>query len=139
MNVSDLKYVREIEFSLRNFVWTIIGGLLLNVVFITTTFVVGFSGDKSLIEILMNVPYAMLIATIISGLVFPFVDLKEYVADRVMCRVLGWDYESDFISKFSPDQLERLRENYSKLTDERIPNCQIKERQENFVEEYCRE
>ena len=106
MNVSDLKYVREIEFSLRNFVWTIIGGLLLNVVFITTTFVVGFSGDKSLIEILMNVPYAMLIATIISGLVFPFVDLKEYVADRVMCRVLGWDYESDFISKFSPDQLQ---------------------------------
>lgn len=133
MTLNDLKYIRQVEFSVRNFTWTIIGGLLLNVIFITTTFVVGFSSDKDLIEILMSIPYALLIATAISCLVFPFVDLREYVSDRVMCRELSWDYESDFVNKFSPDQLEKLRENFLKLTDERISRSQIKERQESFI------
>ena len=135
MNLSDLKYIREIEFSLRNFTWTVIGGILLNVVFITTTFVVGFSNDKAVIEIIMTIPYALMIATLSGALVFPFLDLREYVSDRIMCRELSWDYDTDFVSKFSPDQLEKLRENYLKLTAERISRSQIKERQEIFIGE----
>ena len=58
----------------------------------------------------MTIPYALMIATLASILVFPFLDVREYISDRVMCKELGWDYEIDFVSKFSPDQLEKLRE-----------------------------
>ena len=124
------------EFTLR---WTIIGGLLLNVVFVTTTFVVGFSNDKALLEIIMTIPYALMIATLASIMVFPFLDLREYISDRVMCKELGWDYEIDFVSKFSPDQLEKLRENYLNLTEKSYSRSQIQERQESFIGQLTRE
>jgi hypothetical protein len=83
----------------------------------------------------MTIPYALTIATTASVLVFPFLDLKEYVSDRVMCRELGWEYENDFVNKFSPEQLEKLRENYLKLTEERYSLSQIQERQNSFINE----
>jgi hypothetical protein len=103
------------------------------VVFTTTAFVVGFQSDKAFIEIIKTIPYGLKIATIASVIVFPFLDLKQYILDRVMCRELGWDYKVDFVSKFTPDQLDKLRENYSKLTDETTSLPQIKERQDSFV------
>ncbi|PKI03728.1 hypothetical protein [Glaciecola sp. 33A] len=139
MNLNDLKYIREVDFTLRIFTWTIIGGLLLNVVFVTTTFVVGFSNDKALLEIIMTIPYALMIATLASIMVFPFLDLREYISDRVMCKELGWDYEIDFVSKFSPDQLEKLRENYLNLTEKSYSRSQIQERQESFIGQLTRE
>jgi hypothetical protein len=139
MNLNDLKYIREVDFTLRIFTWTIIGGLLLNVVFVTTTFVVGFSNDKALLEIIMTIPYALMIATLASIMVFPFLDLREYISDRVMCKELGWDYEIDFVSKFSPDQLEKLRENYLNLTEKSYSRSQIQQRQESFIGQLTRE
>lgn len=133
MELSDIKYIREIDFSLRNFTWTIIGGLMLNVVFFTTTFVVGFSNDNSLLEIIMTIPYALMIATLASVLIFPFLDLREYLIDRVMCRELDWNYKNDYVNKFTPDQLEKVRENYLKLTELNYSNRQIRKRQESFI------
>jgi hypothetical protein len=133
ISLSDLKYIRDIEFSLRNFAWSIVGSVLMYVVSVTTAFVVGFQTDKDFIEILKTIPYGLMIATIASALVFPILDLREYILDRVMCRELDWDYEADFVRKFTPKQLEKVRENYIKLTAETAILPQIKERQESFV------
>lgn len=138
LNLSDLKYIREIKFSLRNFAWTIVGTILMYVVFTTTAFVVGFQTDKAFIEIIMTIPYGLKIATIASVIVFPFLDFRGYILDRVMCRELEWDYEADFVSKFTPNQLDKVRENYLKLTNETTSLPQIKERQECFVNELTR-
>ena len=135
INLSDLKYIREIKFSLRNFAWTIVGTILMYVVFTTTAFVVGFQTDKAFTEIIKTIPYGLKLATIASVIVFPFLDLRGYILDRVMCRELGWDYEVDFVSKFTPNQLDKVRENYLKLTHETTSLPQIKERQECFVED----
>jgi hypothetical protein len=105
------------------------------VVFTTTAFVVGFQTDKAFTEIIKTIPYGLKLATIASVIVFPFLDLRGYILDRVMCRELGWDYEVDFVSKFTPNQLDKVRENYLKLTHETTSLPQIKERQECFVED----
>ena len=86
----------------------------------------------------MTIPYALMIATLASILVFPFLDVREYISDRVMCKELGWDYEIDFVSKFSPDQLEKLRENYLNLTEKSYSRSQIQERQESFIGQLTR-
>lgn len=136
---SDLKYIREIEFSLRNFTFTIVGTILMYVVFTTTAFVVGFQSDKAFIEIIMTIPYGLKIATIASVIVFPFLDLKQYILDRVMCRELGWNYKADFVDKFTSNQLEKLKENYLKLTEETSSAAQIKTRQESFASELTKD
>lgn len=138
INLSDLKYIREINFSLRNFAWTIVGTILMYVVFTTTAFFVGFQTDKAFIEIIMTIPYGLKIATIASVIVFPFLCFSKYILDRVMCRELGWHYEADFVTKFTPNQLDKVRENYLKLTNETTSLPQIKERQECFVNEMTR-
>lgn len=139
IRISDIRYVKEIKFSLRNFAWTIIGGLLLNVVFITTTFFVGISNDKPLLDIILTIPYAIMIASLASVLIFPFIDLKEYLFDKVMCREQGWDYETDFINKYSVEQLDKIRENYVELLEKKHSGSKVKEQLDSFTVELERQ
>jgi hypothetical protein len=139
IRIGDIRYVKEIKFSLRNFAWTIIGGLLLNVVFVTTTFFVGISNDKPLLDIILTIPYAIMIASLASVLIFPFIDLKEYVSDKVMCRELYWDYEADFINKYSAEQLDKIRENYGELLENNSSGSKVKEQLDSFTVELERQ
>lgn len=135
IKISDIKYIKEIKFSLENFTWTIIGGLLMNVIFVTTTFFVGISSDKSLIDIVKTIPYALMIANMASLFIFPILDVRAYISDRVMCRELGWDYSVDFIDRYTSEQLQEIRENYSKLMNTHGSKPMVIEQINKFITE----
>ena len=68
-----------------------------------------------------------LVVTLASFLIFPFLDLKEYVLDRVMCRELCWDYELNFIKKFDENNQERVREVYQEAIERNHSKSKIKD------------
>ena len=91
----------DVQKVIVKFPWTTIGTLLMNVVTLTTLVVVAITDGHGIGKIISVLPEALLIMNLAAFMVFPFIDLYETCKDKKMCKVLGADYQSEFVTFFS--------------------------------------
>lgn len=115
MTITDLKLVRNIAFTKKNFAWTTYGLLMMNVMAVTTSFVVGIENNKTFIEIVKVIPTGMAILSIVSVVIFPFIDVWENVTDQIMCRELGWSWQAEFLTMIDAKTQDNIRDTYKKM------------------------
>lgn len=126
IRLKDLIHIKEIQLSRKNFPWTLYGLIGLNLSVIVTSFVVGLGKDKGFFEIISAMPYGFFIVTCVSLAIFPFVDVWENIADRVMCSKLGVDYQSEFLERYDIRSQEKIRDAYNKEQDGNISGEEFK-------------
>jgi hypothetical protein len=127
IKLKHLIYVKEIKLSRKNFPWTFYGLIGLNLSVIVTSIVVGLEKKKELFEIISAMPYGFLIVTCVSLAIFPFVDIWENIADRVMCLNLDLDYQTEFLDRYDINTQEKIRDAYIKGQKDKISDTKIKE------------
>lgn len=113
IKLDDLKLLKGIKLSKKNFPWTVYGTFWANIALINAYIFVGLiKYDKDLITVIGQLPIGFAIITFASLVVFPAVDVYENLIDRIMCRELQWDYATDFLNKLSLKQQEQCRTKY---------------------------
>ncbi len=135
ISIRDLKFIKEFRFNKRSFDWTIYALFRLNLIAIVTAFVFEIQEGFQLEEFLTGSLYLIGIATIVSVTLIPCVDVYNFLLDKKVCRLMGWDYDEYYVLQYSTQQAEKLRDNYSKMAEEDKDFDSMK----NSIEELGRE
>jgi len=124
LSKEDFTYIKEMKLTKQHFSWTYYSILRFNIIIIVTMTVVGFSKNKSIMEMLSATPLALFMMTAVCLVIFPFVDIWEFLSDKAMCRRIDWCYEKDFLHGVAEKEKDKMRASFKKLTER---NCEITE------------
>lgn len=104
------------KFDARNFNWTKSSLIYMNLIGLVTLSVVTFQKDKELIDLISGIPMMLLVMTSISVIIFPIVDVYEFILKKKICKLLEISFEEEFITKYSKKQIDDMKELYTDLS-----------------------
>jgi hypothetical protein len=137
INISDLKAIKLMKPDARYFNWTKSALIYLNLIGLVTLTVVAFQKDKELMDYIGNIPMMMLIMTSISLIIFPIVDIYEYILKKRVCKLLDIDFEESFLTKFSNKEIDEIKDLYIKLVKsgkkEQVIQVEIRSKADEIV------
>ena len=116
INFSDIKQIKTMKFDTRNFSWTKSSLIYMNLIGLVTLSVVTFQKDKELIDLISGIPMMLLVMTSISVIIFPIVDVYEFILKKKICKLLEISFEKEFITKYSKKQIDDMKELYTDLS-----------------------
>lgn len=115
INLTELQQIKTMRFNATYFNWTRSALIYLNLIGLVTLTVVAFQKDKEFMDFVGNLPIMILIMTSISLIIFPIVDVYEFLLKKRICKLLQIDFESEFISKLSSKDIEEIKKLYLDL------------------------
>ena len=126
INFSDLKQVKTMKLDAMNFSWTTSSLIYMNLIGLVTLSVVTLQKDKELIDVISGIPMMLLVMTSISVIIFPIVDVYEFILKKKVCKLLDISFEEEFKTKYSKKQIDDMKELYTDLCQSGIKDKDIR-------------
>ena len=98
-----------------NFNWTKSSLIYMNLIGLVSLAVVTFQKDKELTDFISGIPMMLLVTTSISVIIFPIVDVYEFILKKKLCKLIGINFDEEFKTKYSKKQIDDMKELYTDL------------------------
>ena len=115
INLTELQQIKSMKLNASYFNWTRSALIYLNLIGFVTLTVVVFQKNKEFMDFVGNLPIMILIMTTISLVIFPIVDIYEFLLKKRICKLLQIDFESEFISKLPSKDIDEIKKLYLDL------------------------
>lgn len=115
ITLAELQQIKFMKLNAFYFNLTRSALIYLNLIGFVTLTVVAFQKNKEIMDFVVNLPIMILIMTSVSLVIFPIIDVYEFLLKKRICKLLQIDFESEFISKMSSKDINEIKKLYLDL------------------------